>query len=84
MALFGKIETVADLKKALEDYPDDMRVRFVYPSGDYWRTELARQVKDLEEGMISHSDYHNMDRVDSYQDSDDEEPEDYDPVLLIK
>lgn len=80
----SKIETVGDLKKALEDFPDDMRVRFVYPSGDYWRTQLAKVVSVLEEGLTSHSSYHDMEQVDVQGILDNEDPDSYDPVLLIK
>ena len=50
--------TVQELRDMLQDFPDDMPVVFAYPSGDYWRTEVANQVKEVEEGSIEYSNYH--------------------------
>lgn len=68
--------TVAELIEELQGYPGDMKVVLAHPSHDYWNTELAGDIRHVEENYITYSDYHRKDKVT--EDPDDEE------VLLIK
>jgi hypothetical protein len=52
--------TVAELREALEDYPDETKVFFSYNFGDYGRTTVAQPINDIEESEIEYSDYHQM------------------------
>ena len=55
--------TVEQLIKELVNYPPDMQVRFMYNYGDYTRTQVAAEIRCVEEGQVKHSDYHAMDKV---------------------
>jgi len=46
-----------------EDQDGTMEVKFSYPSGDYWRTELAGKINDASEGYTKYSDYHRTDQI---------------------
>lgn len=63
--------TVRDLKILLEEYDDDLPVKFSYNYGDYWGTIVAKEIGTIEEGMTIPSSYHNMDKV--VDESDDAE-----------
>jgi hypothetical protein len=61
--------TVNELKELLDQFDGEMEVKFAYNSGDYWRTQVAKNITDVEECGVSWTDYHRMDKVD--MDSDD-------------
>lgn len=53
--------TGRQLLELLQTIPEaqlDLPVHFAHPSNDYWRTELAGEVSDIEPGYIAWSDYH--------------------------
>jgi hypothetical protein len=56
--------TVKELIESLEEFEPNTRVVFKYPSGDYWKTELAAPVITLDEGYVTYSQYHNKPKVD--------------------
>jgi hypothetical protein len=62
--------TVNELKEYLEQFDGEMEVKFSYNSGDYWRTQVAKDISDVEEGYVKHSDYHRMDQIDEDEDED--------------
>ena len=75
---------VAELKEALEYYPDDMEVHAEYPSGDYWHTTLAPVVNSVYFGRVKHSNYHNADKlVEESDDDDDVDVEDTKKVVVL-
>jgi hypothetical protein len=46
-------------------------VFFAHPSHDYWRTELASEVRHLEEQRVKYSAYHStMQTVDEDEDTE--------------
>lgn len=55
--------TVRELITQLEQFGDDMEVRFTYNYGDYWKTTVAADVRNVDTGHVKHSDYHQMDAV---------------------
>lgn len=62
MTLNELIEELKNLRKddkSLGDCP----VCFKYPSGDYWKTELAPEVDGLEEGETIYSGYHQKPQI---------------------
>ena len=61
--------TVKELIEELSYQNPDAKVVFSYPSGDYWKTDLAGEVITVEEGDVTHSDYHDHLKI---ADSDDE------------
>ena len=64
--------TVNELKEYLEQFDGEMEVKFSYNSGDYWRTQVAKDISDVEEGYVKYSDYHRMDQIDEDEDEDSE------------
>lgn len=62
--------TVNELKDLLEGFDGEMEVKFSYNSGDYWRTQVASNIRDVEEGYVKYSDYHRMDKIDEDEDED--------------
>jgi hypothetical protein len=73
--------TVKELMNTLEDFDPNMEVKFAYNFGDYWGTEVANNVTEIDEGQVRYSDYHRMDKV-----VDDENDEEYytKTVVIIK
>ena len=63
--------TVEELISELEQFDPNMEVKFAYNYGDYWRTQVAANINNVEEGQVNYSSYHNMDRV-SVEEHDDE------------
>ena len=63
--------TVKELKDLLSEYSDDLDVHFAFPSGDYWKTTLARPITSGELLPVQWSEYHrefslprNLDEID--------------------
>ena len=65
--------TVADLIASLQTMPQEAIVVFGYQSGDYWRTQLAKGVKNVELKKVQYSGYHEMHTIkDIDEDNGDE------------
>lgn len=62
--------TVRELIEQLGDFPDEMEVRFAYQSGDYWRTVVTANVREVSEGKVEYSEYHRMDALVKEDDKD--------------
>jgi hypothetical protein len=62
--------TVKELKEELAFMPDDADVQFCYNYGDHWRTTVAAEINHVEEGAVTFSDYHRMDKVVDEDDDD--------------
>lgn len=62
-----------ELAKVLLEGPDEP-VYFAYNYGDHWRTEVAGDITEVEQGVVEYSDYHSMmktaDTEDKGYDSD--------------
>jgi hypothetical protein len=73
--------TVKKLIDLLQDFDENMEVKFAYNFGDYWRTEVANDITEIDESQVRYSDYHRMDKV-----VDDENDEEYytKTVVIIK
>ena len=54
---------VRDLITHLQAFPPDAEVHFSYDYGDHWHTPVAPAVKAIDDGFVTHSEYHRMDRV---------------------
>ena len=55
--------TVAELIEYLQEEDQTLEVKFCYNSGDYWRTQVAKDIETVETGLVDYSDYHRMDKV---------------------
>ena len=69
--------TVQELILELQQFPPEMIVKLEYPSGDYWRTVLAKDISDVDVGNVEYSSYHQTDKVV-------DEDEDETRILLLK
>jgi hypothetical protein len=65
--------TVGELKKYLDEFPDETPVVFGYPSRDYWRTELVGSISSAEYAHVKYTDYHQCFQVDTNQESEEQE-----------
>jgi len=72
--------TVKELMESLEGFDPNMEVKFAYNYGDYWATEVASRIGDVDEGQVRYSDYHRMDKVTDY----DDEADNIKTVVIIK
>jgi hypothetical protein len=63
--------TVQELIYELQGFDPEMKVMFSYSSGDYWGTVLASEPKEISEGEVYYSDYHQKNKVS--EDGDGEE-----------
>jgi len=61
---------VKQLKEELENYPDDLMVRFQYNNGDYWHHIIAHEVKFIDVLPVEENTY-----VDDYIVNDNEDGE---------
>lgn len=78
--------TVQELIEELSLYPDDMEVEFAYNYGDYWRTTVCKEIKNIDTGYVEYSAYHRMDKLldNDDEEDDEEETETKREVLLLQ
>ena len=79
--------TVQELIEELSLFPDDMEVEFEYNYGDYWRTTVCKEIKNIDTGYVEYSAYHRMDKlvdIDEEDDDDEEETEAKREVVLLQ
>jgi len=79
--------TVAELMQELESLDPTLEVHIAYNYGDYWRTTVAPAVREVEETMVIHSDYHSMDKIagdDDFIDESEREETGARIVVVIK
>lgn len=78
--------TVQELIEELSLYPDDMEVEFAYNYGDYWRTTVCKEIKNIDTGYVEYSAYHRMDKLidNDNEEDDEEETESKREVLLLQ
>jgi len=50
--------TKGELFELLVDFDDDMEIGFAYPSGDYWRTTIVKNISEVSEEYVKFSSYH--------------------------
>ena len=76
--------TVKELIDELKFFPDDMEVEFAYNYGDYWRTTVCKEIKDVDKGWVEYSGYHRMDKlVEEDEDNDETETNNTKKEVLI-
>jgi len=59
---------------------DDVEVKFAYNYGDYWRTQVAADIKEVNLGSVEYSQYHSMDKL---IDNDEEEGKKHRLVIVL-
>ena len=50
--------TVGELVEKLIGFNKDKEVVFAHPSGDHWRTVIAKEVEKVDELYLNYSEYH--------------------------
>jgi hypothetical protein len=55
--------TVRELIEQLENFDPETQVLFAYNYGDYWRTEVAEEIREVEMISVEYSDYHQMQKI---------------------
>ena len=73
--------TVKELIEELQGFDGDMEVKFSYNSGDYWRTTLAEDVRQIDTHYVKYSGYHRTNKLIS--EHDDTEDDDVQTVVLL-
>jgi hypothetical protein len=76
--------TVKKLIDLLQDFDENMEVKFAYNFGDYWRTEVANDITELDEGKVTYSSYHNTSKVVRTDRDEDEYEDDTTTVVLLR
>ena len=74
--------TVNELIARLEKFPGDSKVHLAYGYGDYWSTTVAPEIENVSEGQVTHSDYHQMDKL--VESEDDEMDSDSRIVVVLE
>ena len=50
---------IKELIEHLNEFPDqNADVRFEYPSGDFWKTRIAKEITNLNMKKVKKDDYH--------------------------
>jgi len=62
--------TAKELKEFLNQFPDDTKVVFSYPSGDHWRTQLAGEIQESTWRKVKYTEYHRCFEVTDPEDTD--------------
>lgn len=78
-----KAMTVGQLIEFLERFDKNAVVTYMYPSGDYWHTQLASTVQEVGETRIKYSEYHSQYEVVEYKDEDQEDSEQVSVVMIL-
>jgi DNA-directed RNA polymerase specialized sigma24 family protein len=55
--------TVQELRDQLEFLDPNLQVKFSYNYGDYWRTQVAADILEVDYGTVEYSSYHGMDKI---------------------
>jgi hypothetical protein len=64
---------VSELIDKLQQQDPNAEVHFAYNSGDYWNTQVAATVDEVQLARVTHSAYHDMDKVMELDDCDEED-----------
>lgn len=64
-------ELIAELQDVQRTAGPRAMVYFEYDYGDHWHTRVAAEIQMVEEGSVSFSDYHSMNKV-SDEDAEDD------------
>lgn len=83
--LIKRTTTVAELADLLKQYPSDMPVMFGYNYGDYWRTEVAEPIEQVDTQEVAFSDYHGRAKIVEYDyESERHEEEEEETVSTVQ
>jgi hypothetical protein len=81
--LIKRTTTTAELIDLLQQYPSDMPVMFGYNYGDYWRTEVAEPIEQVDTQEVAFSDYHGRAKIVEY-DYESERHEEEEKVSTVQ
>lgn len=72
---------VSELIEQLKRQDPNAQVHFAYNSGDYWNTQVAATVDEVQLARVTHSAYHDMDKVMELDDCDEDQDQHGDTVI---
>lgn len=88
--LIKRTTTVAELADLLKQYPSDMPVMFGYNYRDYWQTEVASPIDQVDTSEVVFHGSSSMAKIvgydyesDRHEDDEDDQPETV-QVLILK
>lgn len=55
--------TVGELIEQLKDFDENMEVCLTYNYGDYWKTDVAPPVCEVDTAEVCYSEYHGMNKI---------------------
>ena len=79
--------TVAELKRLLDRYPDELEVRVTAPSHDHWGTTLALGIEGCELQAVRWSEHHRTFALPRHPEREPDDHEEFRPareVLLLR
>ncbi len=76
--------TVQELIEELSNYNSNMEVKFAYNYGDYWRTDVADDITEVQEGNVVYSSYHQTDKVIDIDEEQYDGIDDFKTVLILR
>jgi hypothetical protein len=83
--LIKRTTTTAELIDLLQQYPSDMPVMFGYNYGDYWRTEVAEPIEQVDTEEVAFSAYHGKGKIVEYNyESERHEEEEEEEVSTVR
>jgi hypothetical protein len=65
--------TVGQLIERLQGLDPSLPVAFSYEYGDYWNTEVAGTIRNVDETAVAFSEYHSMLKIANMDDDSEEE-----------
>lgn len=74
----------SELLEILESVDDGTEIMVEHVAGDRWRTRLASPITDGEFGKVTHSSYHQQDKVIGPMDNVEEDEDNHTEVFLLK
>ena len=76
--------TVKELIEQLEDMDPKMEVHIAYNYGDYWKTEVAPEIDEVDVREVTFSEYHNMDKIARERDDGERDEDETREVVVLR
>lgn len=74
---------IKELIEELNSFDGEQEICFAFPSGDYWGTTIAKEVKYVERTKVIESSYHNTYKVVDSDKEDRYDKEELRNVIMI-
>lgn len=79
-------ELIENLQYLKEEYGADTEVMFSYTYPDYWRSQVADTISEVDMQAVTYSDYHRTNKIVDLEDydEDDQDPSFDKKVIVIR